>query len=59
MLASVVTAAAATNKSSSVYILRLNAISCVDAVNFQRSELALCVVGLAKWYRVHVALQTV
>jgi hypothetical protein len=35
------------SKSSLVYILRLNAISYVDAVNFQRSQLALCLVGLA------------
>jgi hypothetical protein len=36
-----------TSKSSLVYILRLNAISYVDSVNFQRSQLALCLVGLA------------
>jgi hypothetical protein len=45
------TAAAATSKSSLVYILRLNAISYVDAVDFQRSQLALCLVGLANWHK--------
>jgi hypothetical protein len=38
------------SKSSLVYILRLNAISCMDAVDFQRSQLALCLVGLANWH---------
>jgi hypothetical protein len=44
-LSTIITAAAARSKSSLVYILRLNAISYVDAVNFQRSQLALCPVG--------------
>jgi hypothetical protein len=38
------------SRSSLVYILRLNAISYVDAVNFQRSQLPLCMVGLANWH---------
>jgi hypothetical protein len=46
----IITASAATSKSSLVYILRLNDISYVDAVNFQRSQLALCLVGLANWH---------
>jgi hypothetical protein len=46
----IITAAAATSKSSFIYILRLNVISYVDAVNFQRSKLALCLVGLANWH---------
>jgi hypothetical protein len=49
-LSTIITAAAATSKSSLIYILRLNAISYVDAVNFQRIQLALYLVGLANWH---------
>jgi hypothetical protein len=35
------------SNSSLVHILRLNAISYVDAVNFERNKLALCLFGPA------------
>jgi hypothetical protein len=51
-LSTIITAATAKSKSSSVYILRLNDISYVDAENFQRSQLALCLVDV-KGHSVH------